>query len=179
MFTHDKCREFEDKCLNIMIDNKYFEKEVSNLVNEVSAVYKSETKNVDISYNDFLNNKLLIVHSIRNGISYSFYNKIKELSPFSEKDWADFLGVSTKTLQRFKNEKKHLFKPQHSEKIIELAEVTNYGNEVFDSNDQFYIWLKSPSIALGNMTPLELLKDSYGKEMVMEELNRIDQGVFV
>ncbi len=157
----------------------YLKKEVSNLLKEVSVVYKSETKNIDISYYDFLNNKLLIVHSIRNGISYSFYSKIKELSPFSEKDWADFLGVSTKTLQRFKNEEKHVFKPLHSEKIIELAEVTNYGSEVFDSNEQFYVWLKSPSMALGNMTPLELLKDSYGKEMVMEELNRVDQGIFV
>ncbi len=157
----------------------YLKKEVSNLLKEVSVVYKSEAKNIDISYHDFLNNKLLIVHSIRNGISYSFYSKIKELSPFSEKDWADFLGVSTKTLQRFKNEEKHVFKPLHSEKIIELAEVTNYGSEVFDSNEQFYVWLKSPSMALGNMTPLELLKDSYGKEMVMEELNRVDQGIFV
>jgi len=162
-----------------MIKKDYFKEEVNTLVNEVAAVYKSELKNIDISYRDFLNNKLLIVHSIRNGISYSFYNKIKELSPFTELDWANFLGVSTKTMQRFKNEKKHLFKPQHSEKIIELAEVTNYGNEVFDSKNEFYEWLKLPSIALGRMTPLELLMDSYGKEMVMEELSRIDQGIFV
>ena len=162
-----------------MIKIDYFKEEVNTLVNEVAAVYKSELKNIDISYRDFLNNKLLIVHSIRNGISYSFYNKIKELSPFTELDWANFLGVSTKTMQRFKNEKKHLFKPQHSEKIIELAEVTNYGNEVFDSKNEFYEWLKLPSIALGRTTPLELLMDSYGKEMVMEELSRIDQGIFV
>ena len=82
-------------------------------------------------------------------------------------------------MQRYKNKEKHLFKPQHSEKIIELAEVTNYGNEVFNSKEQFYVWLNSISFALGNMTPLELLMDSYGKEMVMEELNRIDQGIFV
>ena len=162
-----------------MIEKDYFKEEVNTLVNEVATVYKSELKNIDISYKDFLNNKLLIVHSIRNGISYSFYNKIKELSPFTEIDWANFLGVSTKTLQRFKNEKNHLFKPQHSEKIIELAEVTNYGNEVFDSKSEFYEWLKLPSFALGRMTPLELLMDSYGKEMVMEELSRIDHGIFV
>lgn len=160
-------------------ENLYLQKEVSSLVKEVATVYESEVKNLDASYRDFLNNKLLIVHSIRNGISYSFYDKIKLLSPFSELDWANFLGVSTKTLQRYKNKKKHIFKPIHSEKIIELAEVTNYGNEVFDSKDQFYSWLRSPTIALGNMTPLELLNDSYGKEMVMEEMNRIDQGIFI
>jgi uncharacterized protein (DUF2384 family) len=29
------------------------------------------------------------------------------------------------------------------------------------------------------MQPIELLKNSYGKEMVMNELNRINQGIFV
>ena len=60
-----------------------------------------------------------------------------------------------------------------------MAEVTNFGGEVFDNNDNFYTWLTTISIALGSMKPIELLKDSYGKEMVMEELNRIDHGVFV
>ena len=63
-------------------------------------------------------------------------------------------------------------------KIIELAEVTNYGKEVFDSTEQFYLWLNTPSYALGNLKPTELLKDSYGKELVMGELNRIEQGIF-
>jgi hypothetical protein len=27
--------------------------------------------------------------------------------------------------------------------------------------------------------PLELLKDSYGQELVIQELHRIDQGIFV
>ncbi len=67
----------------------------------------------------------------------------------------------------------------HTEKIIELAEVTNFGKKVFDSNEQFYLWLNTPSFALGNLKPAKLLKDSYGKELVMAELNRIEQGIFV
>ena len=72
-----------------------------------------------------------------------------------------------------------VFKPLQSEKIIELAEVTALGNAVFDSQQQFYLWLITPSFALGNMQPIELLKDSYGKEMVVNELNKIDNGIFV
>ena len=74
MYIYDKCRIFTDKCHKQMNKKKYFKKEVDALVNEVAAVYKSEVKNTDISYHDFLNNKLLIVHSIRNGISYSWKN---------------------------------------------------------------------------------------------------------
>jgi putative toxin-antitoxin system antitoxin component (TIGR02293 family) len=88
------------------------------------------------------------------------------------------LNLSKKTLQRHRNEDDFFFKPIHTEKIIELAEVTNFGKEVFDSEEQFYLWLNTPSFALSNLKPAELLKDSYGKELVMSELNRIDHGIF-
>jgi putative toxin-antitoxin system antitoxin component (TIGR02293 family) len=72
-----------------------------------------------------------------------------------------------------------VFKSLQSEKILELAEVTSLGAAVFDTEEQFYLWLSTPSFALGNLKPIELLKDSYGKEMVINELNRIDQGIFI
>lgn len=144
---------------------------------EQSGKIKVHSKNV--TYKKFFTDRMLIVKSIRSGIPYSLFKLIKDITPFTENDWANFLDISTKSLQRYKKESEFVFKPIHSEKIIELAEVTNLGNDVFDSNDQFYSWLNAPSLALGNLKPIELLKDSYGKEMVMNELNRIDQGIFV
>ncbi|MCF6222523.1 MAG: MbcA/ParS/Xre antitoxin family protein [Flavobacteriaceae bacterium] len=158
---------------------KNFQKDVNTLVKDVATIYRSGNIKKNMTYKDFLNDKLLIVHSIRKGIRYSFFNKIKQTAPFSDLDWSIFLNISTKSLQRYKNESNYIFKPIHSEKIIELAEVIVFGNDVFDNIQNFYSWLKSPSIVFSNMTPIELLKDSYGKEMVMEELNRIDHGVFV
>ncbi len=133
----------------------------------------------NITYKNFFTNRMLIVKLIRSGIPYSLFKHIKDITPFTENDWAIFLDISTKSLQRYKKDSEYVFKPIHSEKIIELAEVTNLGRAVFDSNEQFYTWLNSPSLALGNLKPIELLKDSYGKEMVLNELNRIDQGIFV
>jgi putative toxin-antitoxin system antitoxin component (TIGR02293 family) len=103
---------------------------------------------------------------------------IKDVTPFNETDWADFLDISTKSLQRYKQRSKQ-FKPIQSEKIIELAEVTNVGKNVFGSIEKFKLWLETPNFALGNMKPKELLKDSYGKEMVIGELTRIEHGIFV
>jgi len=138
---------------------------------------KVQTK--DITYSDFFENKMLIIRAIRQGLPYKLFSKIKDITPFSEDDWAEYLNLSKKTLQRHRNDANYLFKSIHTEKIIELAEVTNFGKEVFDSAEQFYLWLNTPSYALGNLKPAELLKDSYGKELVMGELNRIDQGIFV
>ena len=132
----------------------------------------------ELTYSEFFENKMLIIRVIRKGLPYSLFSKIKDLTPFTEDDWADYLNLSKKTLHRHSTDPGYHFKPIHTEKIIELAEVTNFGKEVFDSTEQFYLWLNTPSFALGNLKPAELLKDSYGKEIVMAELNRIDQGIF-
>lgn len=155
------------------------DKAVRVLVKRVEQERGYKLLNKNITYDEFLKNRMLIVHAIREGIPYELFNLIKEITPFNEDDWASFLGISTKSLQRNKIKEDFIFKPLQSEKILELAEVTSLGNNVFDTETQFYMWLKTPSFALGNLQPIELLRDSYGKEMVVNELNKIDQGIFV
>lgn len=131
----------------------------------------------NISYDDFINNKLLLVMTIRQGIPYSLFKLIQEITPFSEKEWADIFNISTKSLQRYSVEPDYNFKSIYSEKILEIAEVVHVGNDVFGNPDKFNLWLETPNYALGNMKPLELLKDSYGKELVLAELVRIEHGI--
>ncbi len=71
------------------------------------------------------------------------------------------------------------FKPTQSEKIIEMAEVTNIGLDVFGDMDKFKLWLNTANYALGNLKPMELLYDSYGKDLVIGELTRINYGILV
>ena len=155
------------------------DKAVRVYVNKVEKESGYKLINKNITYNDFFKNRMLLVHAIREGVSFDFFNLIKEKTPFNDEDWAGFLGISTKSLQRNKAKESFVFKPIQSEKIFELAEVTNLGNEVFDDESSFYSWLNAPSFALGNLKPMELLKDSYGKEMVLGELYKIDQGIFI
>jgi putative toxin-antitoxin system antitoxin component (TIGR02293 family) len=159
--------------------NAQIDRVVKEFVNKIDkqSGYKLISKN--ISYAAFLKNKMLLVHAIREGVSFDFFQLIKERTPFNEEDWASFLGISTKSLQRNKAKESFVFKPIQSEKIFELAEVTHLGNEVFDEEATFYSWLNTPCFALGNLKPIELLKDSYGKEIVVNELNKIDYGIFV
>ncbi len=159
--------------------NPPIDSSIQRFVNYVQHENNMMVSDVNLTYNDFFRNKLLLVLSIREGIPHFLFSAIRLHTPFSDIDWANFLNISTKSLQRYKAEKDFVFKPIHSEKIIELAEVTQLGGSIFDTQEQFYDWLKRPNQALGNMTPLEMLKDSYGKELVVNELTRIDQGIFV
>lgn len=133
----------------------------------------------NVSYNEFLTDKMLIIVAIRTGIPYSLFDLIQDYAPFSENDWADFLDISTKSLHRYKTAADHSFKAIHSEKIIEMAEVTQVGLDVFGNMDKLKLWLNTPNYALGSLKPIELLKDSYGKELVISELTRINHGILV
>lgn len=143
------------------------------------SVNKINVPNRQITYEKFLEDKMLIIVAIRTGIPYSLFDLIQNYTPFSESDWADFLDISTKTLNRYRTSPEHHFKRIHSEKIIEMAEVTKVGLDVFSSIEKLKLWLNTPSYALGKLKPIELLKDSYGKEMVISELNRINHGILV
>lgn len=151
-----------------------------NEVNEPLSVYVKNIGNLsrNISFADFFLDKMLIVQAIRRGLPYKIFKQIKSFTPFTDADWAEYLDLSTKSLQRYRDDKNFSFKPIHTEKIFELAEVTNFGIEVFGSSEKFYDWLKTPTFALNGYKPGELLKNSYGKEMVMAELNRIEHGIF-
>jgi len=166
--------EEKDSSASLTLVNKA----INRYAKSVRESSKLSLRDKNITYSEFFQDKMLIIHAIRKGLPYSLFSEIQKITPFSENDWAEFLNISVKTLQRHKKEEDYYFKPIHTEKIIELAEVTQFGKEVFDSADQFYSWLNTPSYALGNLKPAELLKDSYGKELVMGELNRIDHGIF-
>jgi putative toxin-antitoxin system antitoxin component (TIGR02293 family) len=158
-------KELDEKIAIFITDNLLQKKQYTL----VTSTFKFKT---------FLAEKTLIIQAIRIGIPYSLFDTIQYYAPFNELEWAKFLDISTKSLQRYKHSSS-VFKPIQSEKIIEIAEVTSAGLDVFGDMDKFKLWLYTPSFALGNIKPIELLNDSYGKELVLSELVRINHGILV
>ncbi len=89
---------------------------------------------------------------------------------------ARMLPVTLRTLQRYSNNQK--FNPNVSEHIIQLARLMVKGAEVFDSRNKFKRWFTTPNVALGGKAPSELVSLRTGTQLVMDELVRIDYGVF-
>jgi putative toxin-antitoxin system antitoxin component (TIGR02293 family) len=155
------------------------DKEINLLLRQLRTRVYTVNQSKTISYEEFLTNKMLMIAAIRAGIPYSLFTLIRDYTPFTENDWANFLDISTKSLQRYKTETAHRFKPIHSEKIIAMAEVTKVGLDVFGNIEKLQLWLNTPNFALGSIKPIDLLKDAYGKELVMSELIHINHGILV
>lgn len=119
---------------------------------------------------------LALIEMVREGVPFASFEKIRDAAPFPLSDWARFLQVSERTIQR--NEKQHKpFQPAQSERILEISMLYQYGVEVFGDKENFDIWLVSRSIALGGRSPQDLLDTRLGIGMVRDELGRIEHGV--
>ena len=114
-------------------------------IQKIDKTYPVKINTEELTFSDFFENKMLIIKNNPEGLPYKIFSKIKSITPFTEDDWAEYLNLSKKTLLRHRNDANYFFKPIHTEKIIELAEVTNFGKEVFDSTEKFYLWLNTPS----------------------------------
>lgn len=161
----------------VMEIEKKLDKEVVSLMKEIDTHSLKSRHKETLNFAGLLSDHMLKSFTIRQGIPFSFYYLITLYSPYSENDWINILNISKKSLQRYKQESRR-FGHLQSEKIIEMAEVTKTGLDTFGDMEKFKHWLNTPNFALGGMKPIDLIRDSYGKDLVVGELTRINHGIF-
>ena len=99
-------------------------------------------------------------------------------------DWKAVLPFSPRTLERkVSNSKKRVkavrLKGEYAEAILETIEIYKIGQEAFDDRlDRLNEWLATENPYLDRNTPLSLMDTHHGREMVINELNRIEHSVF-
>ena len=81
-----------------------------------------------------------------------------------------------RTLQRYRNSNQHLGADQ-SEKFLAIALLFQQGIKVFGSTGKFSQWLDTTQVAFGGVKPKELLDNSFGIELINNELGRIEHGI--
>lgn len=118
-----------------------------------------------------------LISSVRKGISYSDFEKVYFFSLFTFSEWSAILHLTERSLQRYKQQKKS-FDLLQSEKIIQIILLFKRGVSVFGSKEKFEIWLSSLNVALGGIKPKEVLDSAFGIEWLMDELGRIEHGIF-
>lgn len=117
-----------------------------------------------------------LTNMVREGITYPYFTKLSEHIHLGFEEWSSYLHISERTIQRYKKEKK-TFDSIYAERILHIELLYKKGIKVFGLADNFYTWMDSTSIALGNVKPKDMLDTSFGIDLVRDELNRIEHGV--
>ncbi len=119
---------------------------------------------------------LSIIDSVNRGVHFTTFETIVKKYSFTLQNWADFLHISMKTLSRYQKDKK-TFDALQSERIMQIEILYSKGVEVFGDKENFSTWLETENLALGNLIPRDLLNTSFGIQLLMDELTRIEHGV--
>ncbi|MDD3004801.1 antitoxin Xre/MbcA/ParS toxin-binding domain-containing protein [Flavobacterium sp.] len=122
---------------------------------------------------DALGYKLELINRIRQGVKKSDWKELIVNIGAKEKEFEFILPTSISSMQ-----KKEVYSQETSERIYEISRLFGLGYEVFDSPGQFKQWLTTPSKALGNKIPFELLDSSFGFQVVENEIQRIQYNVY-
>jgi putative toxin-antitoxin system antitoxin component (TIGR02293 family) len=103
--------------------------------------------------------------------------KVIDLVPFTQVEWANMLHLSERTLQRYAKNNSS-FEGIYTDRILLLQEMINLGLETFTGADSFYSWLKKDKPVLGQTLNFESLYSDRGIQEVIDQLTRIQYGVY-
>lgn len=99
---------------------------------------------------------------------------------YSQKEVAEVLEIDTSTISRWnKLQKDELLGKFQSKAIRHIDEIIAKGIKIFGSEENFKVWLNTPNYGLGEIKPIELLKDPYEIELVDNALEAMSWGNFI
>ncbi|MDT0648323.1 antitoxin Xre/MbcA/ParS toxin-binding domain-containing protein [Zunongwangia sp. F260] len=122
------------------------------------------------------NSSFAYLKVLKDGLHRNSVNSFIKHSNLTQKQVSRLIHVSERTLQRKSPDKP--MDINSSERLIELTRLFYKGIDVFNDKEKFLAWLNRPNKSLGNSNPLDLIETSIGIDLVMDELLRIEHGVF-
>ena len=122
-----------------------------------------------------MSDHLYLAH-IRDGMTSLHFFKMLEDSGLTLEEMANILHVTSRTLRRIEHGQQ--LSLDLSEKILQLRRLYNAGTLVFGDKENFIQWLRKPLMALDGSTPLSYLDTSFGIDIILSMLGRIEHGVY-
>jgi len=108
---------------------------------------------------------------------YRKFEKVATLVPFTQKEWANILNLSERTLQRYSNDNSS-FEGIYADRVLHVEELIRMGLETFTNAEAFYRWLKKEKHVLGKTLNFESLYSTKGIQDTIDQIGRIQYGVY-
>ncbi|MEO6453096.1 MAG: antitoxin Xre-like helix-turn-helix domain-containing protein [Ginsengibacter sp.] len=109
--------------------------------------------------------------------NYKEFAKIADKVPLTQKEWADILHISERTLQRYAKDN-GVFNFSVADRILQIDKVIKKGIHVFGSIDKFMKWISDNPYMLEGRLSLHSLASIEGINRIFTQLGRIEHGLF-
>ena len=150
-----------------------------SLVEDSSLKYYTDSSNYlkgMLGINASITNEMDYIDITRKGLKKDSVVRVSQKLGISQEKMSSLLHMSARTFQRLNdNEPLDIYT---TEQTIEMAKVIVKAHQVFEDEATAIQWLKSPLKVLGGVSPIDLFDTSFGVQMVLDVLGRIEQGVY-
>jgi len=117
-----------------------------------------------------------LINLSRHGVRKSSLKSLAGYLGISMEKMSSLVHSSHRNIQR--KDEDELLDTLKTGKVLELAAFIKRGIDVIGTEDAFREWVHSPIIALGNRKPIDFLDTTFGIQMALKVLGRLEQGVF-
>ena len=116
------------------------------------------------------------VEIVARGLPYDAVERLARTLDLTMEKMCQIIPVSRRTLARYRggNLDAHL-----SDHILMVGTVYERAVEVLESSENALLWLKTPNYAFRFKCPLDYLSSFAGAQEILDELGRLQHGVFV
>ena len=143
-----------------------------NLIFEAIWNQKNELSMSHAAISVSLEDDFSMLEESRKGLTRDAFLQISKDFPFLESEWKSLVGMEKSA------EQVRFFNGPTAERILLVARVASRGVSVFGSFKLFRQWLDTPIPALQGKAPITFLNNSFGLQILQDELGRIEHGLF-
>lgn len=115
---------------------------------------------------------------IRRGIPYARTRLVKAALNMTDSEFADYLGISLRTLQRKRDSREKLSIPE-GDRLFRMARIFALAASVLENEDMARKWLHRAQRGLGGRVPIQVIQTEAGAQEVEDLLEKIEYGVLV
>ena len=115
--------------------------------------------------------------TVKAGLPYASLEALMAKYGFTRQEAAVALHLPSRSGSKVLKLERKTFQADESDRVLRLARISAQAAATLGSKQKAADWLRRPSRALGNRTPLELLDSDIGTRQVEDTLGRIEHGI--
>lgn len=123
-----------------------------------------------------ISSEMDLINLSRHGVRKSSLRSLAGYLGVTMEKMSSLVHSSHRNIQR--KDEDELLDTLKTEKVLQLAAFIKRGVDVIGTEAAFKEWVHSPILALGNRKPIDFLDTTFGIQMVLKVLGRLEQGVF-
>jgi len=116
-----------------------------------------------------------MVYEVDKGVHIKRFDLLLQKSGLQKQVLAGLLGLDPRTIDNYRKQERQ-FGALEGELLLKLDHLFEYGGSIFESREEFLLYLDTPGYAFDQKKPMVFLNTCTGVDLVMQAIQRIAHG---